>query len=261
MLFTEKVLMKRYVISMIIDIKNLDKVYKTGKIEVRALKKVNLTVEEGELLSVMGPSGSGKSTLMNVLGCLDRATSGSYILDGMEISKLNEVELARIRNLKIGFVFQSFNLLPRMTALKNVELPMVYARISAKERRKKAEYALEKVGLKDRMHHKPNEMSGGQKQRVAIARALVNDPAIILADEPTGNLDSFSGEEIMAVFQGLNREGVTIVLVTHEPDIAQHTNRIVSFRDGILMTDIRVQQPIDAKDVMKKLRVEMEAVT
>lgn len=246
---------------MIIDIKNLDKVYKTGKIEVRALKKVNLTVEEGELLSVMGPSGSGKSTLMNVLGCLDRATSGSYILDGMEISKLNEVELARIRNLKIGFVFQSFNLLPRMTALKNVELPMVYARISAKERRKKAEYALEKVGLKDRMHHKPNEMSGGQKQRVAIARALVNDPAIILADEPTGNLDSFSGEEIMAVFQGLNREGVTIVLVTHEPDIAQHTNRIVSFRDGILMTDIRVQQPIDAKDVMKKLRVEMEAVT
>ncbi|HPD00801.1 MAG TPA: ABC transporter ATP-binding protein [Acetivibrio sp.] len=246
---------------MIIDIKNLDKVYKTGKIEVSALKKVNLTVEKGELLSVMGPSGSGKSTLMNILGCLDRATSGSYILDGMEISKLNEVELARIRNLKIGFVFQSFNLLPKMTALKNVELPMVYARISAKERKKRAEYALERVGLKDRMHHKPNEMSGGQKQRVAIARALVNDPAIILADEPTGNLDSFSGEEIMAVFQGLNREGVTIVLVTHEPDIAQHTNRIVSFRDGRLMTDIRVQQPIDANDVMKKLRVEMEAVT
>ncbi|NLP13720.1 MAG: ABC transporter ATP-binding protein [Clostridium sp.] len=246
---------------MIIDIKNLDKVYKNGKIEVRALKKVNLSVEKGELLSVMGPSGSGKSTLMNILGCLDRATSGSYFLDGMNISELNEVELARIRNLKIGFVFQSFNLLPRMTALKNVELPMIYAKTSSKERRKKAENALERVGLKDRMHHKPNEMSGGQKQRVAIARALVNDPAIILADEPTGNLDSFSGEEIMAVFQGLNREGVTIVLVTHEPDIANHTNRIVSFRDGILMTDVRVQQPLDAKEVMKKLRIEMEAVT
>ncbi|HOQ37426.1 MAG TPA: ABC transporter ATP-binding protein [Acetivibrio sp.] len=246
---------------MIIDIKNLDKVYKNGKIEVRALKKVNLSVEKGELISVMGPSGSGKSTLMNILGCLDRATSGSYILDGMEISKLNEVELAKIRNLKIGFVFQSFNLLPRMTALKNVELPMIYARVSAKERRKRAEYALERVGLKDRMHHKPNEMSGGQKQRVAIARALVNDPAIILADEPTGNLDSFSGEEIMAVFQGLNREGVTIVLVTHEPDIAQHTNRIVSFRDGILMSDVKVERPLDAREVMKKLRVEMEAVT
>ena len=246
---------------MIIDIKNLDKVYKNGKIEVRALKKVNLSVEKGELLSVMGPSGSGKSTLMNILGCLDRATSGSYFLDGMNISELNEVELARIRNLKIGIVFQSFNLLPRMTALKNVELPMIYAKTSSKERRKKAENALERVGLKDRMHHKPNEMSGGQKQRVAIARALVNDPAIILADEPTGNLDSFSGEEIMAVFQGLNREGVTIVLVTHEPDIANHTNRIVSFRDGILMTDVRVQQPLDAKEVMKKLRIEMEAVT
>lgn len=246
---------------MIIDIKNLDKVYKNGKIEVRALKKVNLSVEKGELISVMGPSGSGKSTLMNILGCLDRATSGSYILDGMEISKLNEVELAKIRNLKIGFVFQSFNLLPRMTALKNVELPMIYARVSAKERRKRAEYALERVGLKDRMHHKPNEMSGGQKQRVAIARALVNDPAIILADEPTGNLDSFSGEEIMAVFQGLNREGVTIVLVTHEPDIAQHTNRIVSFRDGILMSDVKVERPLDAREVMKKLRVEMEEVT
>lgn len=246
---------------MIIDIKKLDKVYKNGKIEVRALKKVNLSVEKGELISVMGPSGSGKSTLMNILGCLDRATSGSYILDGMEISKLNEVELAKIRNLKIGFVFQSFNLLPRMTALKNVELPMIYARVSAKERRKRAEYALERVGLKDRMHHKPNEMSGGQKQRVAIARALVNDPATILADEPTGNLDSFSGEEIMAVFQGLNREGVTIVLVTHEPDIAQHTNRIVSFRDGILMSDVKVERPLDAREVMKKLRVEMEAVT
>lgn len=244
---------------MIIEIKNMDKVYKNGKIEVKALKKVNLFIEQGEFVSIMGPSGSGKSTLMNILGCLDRTTSGKYILDGMDISSLNEVELAKIRNLKIGFVFQSFNLLPRMTALKNVELPMIYARVSAKERRRKAERALEKVGLKERMHHKPNEMSGGQKQRVAIARALVNDPAIILADEPTGNLDSYSGEEIMDIFQSLNKEGVTIILVTHEPEIAQHTSRIVSFRDGYLMTDVEVQRPLDAKEVMRRLHIEMEA--
>lgn len=244
---------------MIIDIKDLDKVYKNGKIEVKALKKVSLGVEQGEFLSVMGPSGSGKSTLMNIIGCLDRSTAGRYMLDGMDISTLNDVDLAKIRNRKIGFVFQSFNLLPRMTALKNVELPMIYAGVSSKERRERAEYALERVGLKDRMHHKPNEMSGGQKQRVAIARALVNDPAIVLADEPTGNLDSFSGEEIMAVFQGLNRDGVTIILVTHEPDIAQHTKRNVSFRDGILTTDIKVQKPLDAREVMEKYRLEQMA--
>ncbi|HOM01479.1 MAG TPA: ABC transporter ATP-binding protein [Acetivibrio sp.] len=246
---------------MIIEIKNVDKIYKNGKIEVKALKKVNLCVEQGEFLSIMGPSGSGKSTLMNILGCLDRATSGKYILDGMDISGLNEVELAKIRNLKIGFVFQSFNLLPRMTALRNVELPMIYAKVNAKERRKRAEAALERVGLKDRMNHKPNEMSGGQKQRVAIARALVNDPAIILADEPTGNLDSYSGEEIMDLFQELNRDGVTIILVTHEPDIAQHTKRIVTFRDGYLRSDVAVQRPLDAKEVMRRLRIEMEAAT
>jgi len=248
-------------IEMIIEVKDVNKVYKNGKIEVRALNKVNLSVERGEFVSIMGSSGSGKSTLMNILGCLDRATSGKYILDGMDVSNLNDVELARIRNLKIGFVFQSFNLLPRMTALRNVELPMIYAKVNAKERKRRAEMALERVGLKDRMNHKPNEMSGGQKQRVAIARALVNDPAIILADEPTGNLDSYSGEEIMDLFQELNREGVTIILVTHEPDIAQHTKRIVTFRDGHLKSDVTVQKPLDAKEVMRRLRMEMEAAT
>ncbi|MFZ5989648.1 MAG: ABC transporter ATP-binding protein [Bacillota bacterium] len=241
---------------MIINIKNLEKVYKNGKIEVKALKKVSLGVEQGEFLSIMGPSGSGKSTLMNIIGCLDRSTAGVYELDGVDISKLNDVELAKIRNLKIGFVFQSFNLLPRMTAQQNVELPMIYAGAGLKERRRKAAEALEKVGLKDRMHHKPNEMSGGQKQRVAIARALVNDPAIILADEPTGNLDSFSGEEIMAVFQDLNREGVTVILVTHEPDIAQHTKRIVSFRDGFLIKDVKVLEPLGAREVIKGYKLE-----
>lgn len=235
---------------MIIRINELGKVYKNGSIEVEALKRVNLGIEKGELLSIMGPSGSGKSTLMNIIGCLDRATSGYYELDGVDISKLNDIELAKIRNLKIGFVFQSFNLLPRITALQNVELPMIYAGISRKERRLKAAEALERVGLADRGHHKPNEMSGGQKQRVAIARALVNNPAIILADEPTGNLDSASGEDIMAVFQGLNREGVTIILVTHEPDIAQHTNRIVKFRDGFLISDKPVDKPVDARDLI-----------
>jgi putative ABC transport system ATP-binding protein len=226
---------------------NLGKIYKNGSIEVEALKKVNLSITKGEFVSIMGPSGSGKSTLMNIIGCLDRATSGEYELDGVSISKLNDMELAKIRNLKIGFVFQSFNLLPRITALQNVELPMIYAGVHKKERRRKAIEALEKVSLVNRMNHKPNELSGGQKQRVAIARALVNSPAIILADEPTGNLDSASGEEIMAVFQDLNREGVTIVLVTHEPDIAEHTKRVVSFKDGFLIKDIVVKNPLDAR--------------
>jgi len=241
---------------MIINMSNLGKVYKTGKIEVKALKKVNLSIEKGELVAIMGPSGSGKSTLMNIVGCLDRSTEGIYELDGVKISTLNDIQLAKIRNLKIGFVFQSFNLLPRITALRNVELPMIYAGVGAKERRKRAMKALEKVGLLDRMLHKPNELSGGQKQRVAIARALVNNPAILLADEPTGNLDSASGEEIMAVFQELNREGVTIVLVTHEPDIAEHTKRVVKFRDGFLIEDSLIINPIDAREILKLRKAE-----
>ena len=241
---------------MIIKMENTGKVYRNGKIEVEALKEVDLSIEKGEFVSIMGPSGSGKSTLMNIIGCLDRATSGQYELDGVDISSLSDMELAKIRNLKIGFVFQSFNLLPRMTALNNVELPMIYAGVNAKERRKKAMSALERVGLLERMNHKPNEMSGGQKQRVAIARALVNSPAIILADEPTGNLDSISGEEIMTVFQELNREGATIVLVTHEPDIAEHTKRVISFRDGLLIKDIKVENPLDARDVIASRKEE-----
>jgi putative ABC transport system ATP-binding protein len=242
--------------SLIIKMENLGKIYNTGKIEVEALKKVNLNIDKGEFVSIMGPSGSGKSTLMNIVGCLDRATGGYYELDGVNISSMDDIELAKIRNVKIGFVFQSFNLLPRITALQNVELPMIYAGTGKKERRRKAIEALERVSLADRMDHKPNELSGGRKQRVAIARALVNNPAIILADEPTGNLDSASGEDIMAVFQELNREGVTIILVTHEPDIAQHTRRIVKFRDGLLKTDELVSHPIDARDMIKERKAQ-----
>ena len=244
---------------MIIKMEDIGKIYRIGKIEVEALKNVNLSIDKGEFVSVMGPSGSGKSTLMNLVGCLDRSTSGFYQLDGVDISKMDDVELAKIRNLKIGFVFQSFNLLPRITALQNVELPMIYAGVSRKDRRRKALEALERVSLIDRKDHKPNELSGGQKQRVAIARALVNTPAIILADEPTGNLDSASGEDIMAVFQGLNREGVTIVLVTHEPDIATHTKRVVKFKDGRLTQDYCVENQVDARDLINA-RKELEAV-
>jgi len=235
---------------LIISMKDLGKTYKNGQIEVEALRHANINIEKEEFVAIMGPSGSGKSTLMNIIGCLDKSTAGEYWLEGVNISTLNEVELAKIRNLKIGFVFQSFNLLPRITALQNVELPMIYAGIGSKERRKKAISALDRVGLEPRMHHKPNEMSGGQKQRVAIARALVNSPAIILADEPTGNLDSTSGEEIMTVFQDLNKEGVTIVLVTHEPDIAAHTKRVLKFRDGLLISDEPVKNPMDAREIL-----------
>jgi putative ABC transport system ATP-binding protein len=222
---------------MIIEINKLHKTYKNNSIEVNALIDVSFEVAQGDFIALMGPSGSGKSTLMNILGCLDRGTSGTYYLDGTDISTIDKKELAQIRNRKIGFVFQAFNLLPRLSALQNVELPMVYARVPAKLRREKALLAIEKVGLLDRIDHRPNELSGGQKQRIAIARALVNKPAILLADEPTGNLDSFSSEEIMGVFQKLNEEGVTILMVTHEPDIAMFTRRKITFRDGKMLKD------------------------
>ncbi|SFG72883.1 putative ABC transport system ATP-binding protein [Desulfotomaculum arcticum] len=236
-----------------IQVSGLTKIYNTGAHPVPALQDVNLEVKAGEFVSVMGPSGSGKSTLMNLLGCLDTPTSGSYQLDGIEISSLDDTGMAKVRNLKIGFVFQNFNLLPRMTALRNVELPMLYAGIDVRERVKRATAALERVGLAQRVHHRPNQMSGGQVQRVAIARSLVNRPAVLLADEPTGNLDTRSGEEIMAIFQDLNRGGATIVLVTHERDIALHTSRIIHFRDGRLVEDERVEKPLDALEVLKSL--------
>lgn len=222
---------------MIIKTEDLVKVYDTGAIQVTALKGINIGIEKNEYVAIMGASGSGKSTFMNILGCLDRLTEGKYILDDVDVSSLNSLELAHIRSKKIGFVFQAFNLLPKLNALENVMLPMLYARVSFGERRERAQYALEKVGLKDRMRHRPNELSGGQKQRVAIARALVNEPAIILADEPTGNLDSKSSEEIMSIFEDLNNEGATVVMVTHEPDIAAHTKRIITFKDGAIISD------------------------
>ncbi len=223
----------------IIEIQNLNKIYDTGAIQVHALKDVNLTIQEGEYVAIMGKSGSGKSTLMNILGCLDRPTSGSYVLDGIDVAKENPKQISYIRNQKIGFVFQSFNLIPRTSALKNVELPMIYGRVPAKERLERAKELLEKVGLGDRLHHMPNEISGGQKQRIAVARALANRPAILLADEPTGNLDTPSSVEVMNLFTQLNQEGVTVIVVTHEDDIAAFTNRIIRFQDGQMIEDKR----------------------
>ncbi len=230
---------------VVIDLQDIVKIYQMGTVQVHALRGVSLQVHRGEMMAIMGPSGSGKSTLMNIIGCLDTPTSGRYFLEGQDVSRLNDNQLAEIRNKRIGFVFQNFNLLPRLTALEQVELPLVYAGVlSRKERRRRAQEALEMVGLGDRLHHRPNELSGGQQQRVAIARALVNRPSIILADEPTGNLDSRSGAEVMYIFQQLNREqGITVVLVTHEPDIARHTRRIVHLKDGLIVGDEPVAQP------------------
>lgn len=229
-----------------LNIEGLTKQYKTDELELFALQNVNIHVAQGEFVAIVGPSGSGKSTFMNMLGCLDRPTSGSYVLDGIDVTQLKESGLAQVRNQKIGFVFQSFHLLPRATSLRNVELPMMYAGVGMTERKKRAKAALQRVGLAQRMDHKPTQLSGGQRQRVAIARALVNQPAILLADEPTGNLDSRSSIEIMAIFQELHAQGVTILLVTHEADIAQHAERVITFRDGHIIRDERVERRLFA---------------
>jgi putative ABC transport system ATP-binding protein len=235
----------------IIQVTGLSKDYVMGDVVVHALRDVAATIDEGEFVAIMGPSGSGKSTFMNLVGCLDRPTRGEYILSGQHVAQLGDNELAEIRNKYIGFVFQTFNLLPRTSALKNVELPLMYA--GEKHRAEKAKKAIETVGLTPRMHHKPNELSGGQQQRVAIARAIVNEPVLILGDEPTGNLDSRTSEEIMAVFQELNRQGKTVMIVTHEHDIAHHCKRILVFRDGRIVSDENVEQQIDAREMLKKL--------
>lgn len=230
--------------SELIRITNLNKIYDSGAVQVHALKDIHLTIEKGEFVAIMGHSGSGKSTLMNILGCLDRPTDGQYLLDGIDISQQSNDELSDIRNQKIGFVFQAFNLIPRTSALKNVELPMIYAKVPGKARLERARQLLDKVGLGQRMDHMPNELSGGQKQRVAIARALSNEPPILLADEPTGNLDSTSTVEIMELFTQLNREGVTVIIVTHEDDVAAFTNRVLWFEDGRLLHDRKVEKSL-----------------
>jgi putative ABC transport system ATP-binding protein len=227
----------------IIQTRDLWKTYVMGSEEIHALRGVDLSIERGEYVAIMGPSGSGKSTLMNLIGCLDTPSKGSYLLNGKQVSEMNDNELARIRNEEIGFVFQTFNLLPRASALHNVELPLVYAGVPSKDRQERAREALRKVELEDRMSHRPNELSGGQRQRVAIARSLVNNPSILLADEPTGNLDSKTGVEIMALFTRLHEGGNTIVLVTHEADIAAHAHRVVHIRDGRVEKDVRSGAP------------------
>lgn len=228
----------------VIAIRELRKIYRLGETEVAALNGVNLNVHANEYVAIMGPSGSGKSTLMNIIGCLDVPTSGSYDLAGEAVADMDDDALAHIRNRKIGFIFQSFNLLPRTTILRNVELPLIYAGVSREERAERAAKALEMVGLKNRMLHQPNELSGGQRQRVAIARALVNEPSILLADEPTGNLDSHTGQEIMALFEDLYEQGQTLLVVTHEDDIAGHARRCVRLRDGLIESDTPIEAPV-----------------
>lgn len=223
---------------ILVKAKDLTKVYQMGDVEVHALRGLSMEIERGEVVSIMGPSGSGKSTLMNTIGCLDRPTSGEYYLDGEEVANMSDDQLADVRNRKVGFVFQSFNLLPRVTAITNVELPLRYSGVPRKERRQKAIDALTSVGLGDRVGHRPNELSGGEQQRVAIARALVNDPAIIMADEPTGNLDTKSGDEIMEILLDLNKKhGTTLIIVTHDPEVAEQTERVISIRDGVVVKE------------------------
>jgi putative ABC transport system ATP-binding protein len=239
----------------LIRIEHLVKNYPLGEIEVHALRGVNLEVNRGEFAAIMGASGSGKSTFMNILGCLDKPTRGDYALENIDVSRLSRDELAHIRNSKIGFVFQGFNLLSRTSAIENVELPLLYCSMSNKERRDRAIAALERVGLGDRVHHFPNQLSGGQQQRVAIARALVNDPSIVLADEPTGNLDSRTSVEVMGIFQELNSQGITVIIVTHEPDIAQFTKRHIVFRDGKIRSDKVNATPKIATEVLNDMPV------
>ncbi len=246
----------------VIELENFSKTYQTGEVEVHAVRSVSLKIEPGEFVAIMGASGSGKSTMMNTIGCLDRPTSGRYLLDGVDVRELDSDELADLRNSKIGFVFQGFNLLSRTSALENIELPLLYARpgIRAADREERALQALAKVGLAERADHNPNQLSGGQQQRVAIARALVSNPKLLLADEPTGNLDSRTSIEIMGIFQELNRQGITIVMVTHELDIARYCQRTVIMRDGRIVKDEPVISRLDATEELKRLDLEHQAV-
>lgn len=243
----------------IIQVEDLKKDYYVGEVTVHALRKINLEISEGDFVAIMGTSGSGKSTMLNILGCLDKPTEGRYILDSIDMGKLNKNQLARLRNRKLGFIFQSYNLLPRTSALENVELPLFYnSEVKSKERKERAMHALEQVGLADRVHHMPNQLSGGQQQRVAIARSLVNDPVVILADEATGNLDTKTSYEIMELFQRLNDQGKTIVFVTHEPDISRFTKRNIVFRDGRISKEHLVTERFSAVELIEQLPVEEE---